>query len=634
MNGKRLTRVAAAAALAAGALPAFAFSFETEGGLRGDFNTTVSYGLQVRLKNARLDNISNDNGGNVPVEGPIGVAIHGSGGGASANPDFNFLNGDDGNLNYKRGDIISLALKGTHELGLKWGDGWKFLGRGTWVLDTKVDNTRSTPLSREAKSLAAHNISLLDLWLSRDFKVGDAPTQVKFGNQVISWGEDIFIVGGVNSINPIDLRKYHTPGTQLKEIFRPAPILYVNSGVSSTVNLEAYYQFKWNGFQFDPVGTFFSGADVVGKGQRPAYAPSSFGLCGSLAPFTCGDGNRAAAMPGANVVPIERADKEPASGGQFGLAMRLKPKGLDTEFALYYMRYHDKLPFASFVADAKNSSLVTPTSAGNLLGLSYFNEYGKDKNLFGVSLNTKLGSWAVGAELSYRPKDSVAIDPTVPTPAGLASAFGFPFTGVAPGSKAMSYSVMDGVSCLLGTGDAYTPGAGKTQDPNTCRTYARGYVEEKKWQAHVTGFYFIEVNSALGAVMKGLGAAEGYVLAEAAVTMYPKLDTANVPYLIFPSYAIPSKTSWGYVLEVGLTYPDAFAGLNVMPQFDFAHDVRGITPNALPFVQGRKSVFLGLNFDKSSTWKGQIGVSHYWGGGVSNIMRDRDFFAASVSYSF
>jgi len=625
--------LAIAAALAAAQASSWAISFETEGGLRGDFNTTISLGTQKRLQNPKSDNIGNDNGGNVPVSGPIGERIHGAGGGASSNPDFNFLNGDDGNVNSKKGDIVSLAIKGTHELGLKWGDGWKFLGRGTWVADSKVDNTRTSPLSKEAKGLAAHNVSLLDLWISRDLTIGDSPTTIKFGNQVVSWGEDVFILGGVNSINPLDLRKYHTPGTQLKEIFRPAPMLYVNSGISSLINLEAYYQFKWNGFQFDPVGTFFSGADVAGRGQRPAYAPSSFGLCGPLTAGTCGDGGKSPIMAGSNVVPIEQADRQPPDNGQFGLAMRIKPKGSDTEFALYYSRYHDKLPFTSFVADAKNSSLVTPTSQGNLLGLSYFNEYGKDKDLFGASLNTKAGPVAVGAELSYRPRDSVAIDPTVPTPAGLASAFGMPFTGLASGSKAMGYSVMDGVSCLLGTGDTVTAGPAKTFDPATCRTYARGYVEEQKWQAHLTGFYFIEVNSPLGAVMKGLGAAEGYVLAEAAAAYYPKLNAAQVPYLIFPSYGVPNKTSWGYVVEVGLTYPDV-AGFTLTPQIDYTHDVRGISPNTIPFVEGRKSVFVGLNFDRSSTWKGQIGASYFWGGGVNNLMRDRSFLTASVSYSF
>ena len=635
---QRRTAVACAAIAAlAGTLPlsAWAIGFESEGGLRGDFNTTISYGLQVRLKNPRADNIGNDNGGNVPVSGDIGERMHGAGGGAAANPDFNFINGDDGNLNYKKGDIFSLALKGTHELGLKWQDGWKFLGRGTWVIDTKVDDTRTTPLSSEAKSLAAHNAQLLDLWIAKDLSIAGSPTSIKFGNQVVSWGEDIFILGGVNSINPLDLRKYHTPGTQLKEIFRPAPMLYLNSSLTSAVNVEAYYQFRWNSFQFDPVGTFFSGADVVGKGQRAAYAPSSFALCAAgTAPRTCGDGSGAPISPGENVVPIERADRKARNAGQYGFATRLKPKDIDAEFALYYMRYHDKLPFTSFVADARNSSLATPGSQGNLLGLSYFNEYGEDKNLFGISTNTKIGPVAVGAELSYRPKDSVAIDPTVPTPAGLATAFAFPFTGLAPGSKGMSYSVMDGVSCVLGTGDAFTPGPGKNQDPTTCRTYARGFIEEKKFQAHLTGFYFIEVNSLMGQVMKGLGAAEGYVLAEVAAVRYPNLDPANVPYLIFPSYKAPSKTSWGYVVEVGMTYPDAFAGLNVTPQIDFTHDVHGITPNTIPFVEGRKSLFLGLNFDKSSVWKGQIGVSHFWGGGLSNILRDRSFFAASASYSF
>lgn len=629
----RLHTLALAATLACAAGTAQAISFETEGGLRGDFNTTISLGTQLRLKNPLATNLGNDNGGNVPVEGDIGVRLHGPGGGAAANPDFNFLNGDDGNLNSKRGDIVSLALKGTHELGLKWGDGWKALARATWVADARVDNTRTTPLSRDAKNLAARNAQLLDLWISKDFSLAGSPTTVKFGNQVISWGEDIFILGGVNSINPLDLRKYHTPGTQLKEIFRPAPMLYVNTGLSSTVNLEGYYQFRWNGFQFDPVGTFFSGADVVGKGQRPAYAPSTFGLCASPVPGTCGDGARSPVVPGANIVPIERSDKEPPDRGQYGLAVRLKPKAVDAEFTLYYSRYHDKLPFTSFVADAKNSSLVTPTSLGNLLGLSYFNEYGKDKNLFGLSVSTKAGPVAVGAELSYRPKDSVAIDPTVPIPAGLAAAFGFPFTGLAAGSKGMAYSVMDGVGCLLGT-DTVTAGPAKTSDPTTCRTYARGFVEEKKFQAHLTGFYFIEVNSPMGALMKGLGAAEGYVLAEVAVTHYPNLDTAHIPYLIFPSYATPNKTSWGYVLEVGMTYPDAFAGINLTPQIDFTHDVRGISPNTIPFVEGRKSLFVGLNFDRNSVWKGQLGISHFWGGGLSNIMRDRSFLAASIAYTF
>ena len=64
------------------------------------------------------------------------------------------------------------------------------------------------------------------------------------------------------------------------------------------------------------------------------------------------------------------------------------------------------------------------------------------------------------------------------------------------------------------------------------------------------------------------------------------------------------------------------------------HDVGGISPNTLPFVKGRKSLFIGLNFDNSSVWKAQFGYTAFFGGGLSNIVRDRDNLAASLSYSF
>jgi hypothetical protein len=378
------------------------------------------------------------------------------------------------------------------------------------------------------------------------------------------------------------------------------------------------------------VGTYFSAADIAGKGQLDAFAPTSFGLC---LPLACGDGVRTPALPGANVVPKVRTDLDPEGGGQFGLALRYIPDAIDAEFGAYFIHYHDKLPYTSFVFDPNLSSLLNPASQANLLGLGYFNEYGEDKDIFGLSVNTKLGPVAVGSELSYRPRDSVAIDPTVPTGSALAAGFGLPFQGLAPGSPAMGNSIMDVVGCAL-TGDVITPGADKQFDPTACTGYARGYVEEEKWQAHLTGFYFIEVNSIFGRAMRAVGAAEGYVLAEIATTYYPGLDPAHVPYLIFPSYAIPNKTSAGYVIEMQLTYPDAVFGFNLLPQIDFYHDFEGTSPNTIPFVEGRKAVFVGLNFDQNSVWKGQIGYTSFFGGGLSNIVRDRDFLGASASFAF
>jgi hypothetical protein len=135
--------------------------------------------------------------------------------------------------------------------------------------------------------------------------------------------------------------------------------------------------------------------------------------------------------------------------------------------------------------------------------------------------------------------------------------------------------------------------------------------------------------------MTALGAAEGFMLGEVAVTHYPKLDkTGYTPYLL-PNYELPTRTSWGYVISAGLTYANVWSsGWNMTPQIDFAHDVKGTSPNTLPFVQGRKAATLSLNFDRDSAWKANVGLTKFWGGGSNNLLRDRDMLFASLSRSF
>lgn len=583
---RHFTRSLLAAAACASLMPAHAVRTTTEGGIEIDFSTTLSMGAQVRLGKPLRDTVGNDNGGRVPTGAITGALMNGPGGEPAANPDFNFLNSDDGNLNYKRGDIVSAPLKGNHEFGLKTRDGWRALVRASWVKDFKTGDTRRTPLSNQAKDIAVTNWTWLDAWVSKDLKLGNQNATVRVGNQVVSWGEDIFIIGGINSVNALDLRKARTPGVQVKEILRPAPMVSINAGLAEGVSLEAYYQWKWNAFRFDPVGTFFSGGDVVGAGQRPAYIPSS--VLGE-APGIFGDIGAGIAN-GVNVVPFER-DKLPPKGRQFGLATRFKPKGMDAEFGLYFQRYHDKLPFTTLFTDPAYL-------AHNVAAIGYYNEYGRDKNLFGASFNTKVGPVAVGGEISYRPRDSVAIDGSVPL--------------------AGRYSIFEAANA----------------DANG-RITVRGYTEEKKVQAHLTALYFTEVNSWTGALVKALGAAEGTFLGEVAITHYPNLDPSTKPYLIFPSYVSPTKTSWGYAVEFDLSYPRVWGSdWNLTQVTVFTHDVSGVTPNALPFVKGRKSLFLGFNFDKDATWKLQAGYTAFFGGGLSNIMRDRDNVSASLSYSF
>jgi hypothetical protein len=607
---KHKTLAVAIAALGVGlANPAAAFKFDLNDGISGSFDSTISFGAQRRMQRTDRSIIGADNGGTVESSGRLGEVVNGPGMGFASPPDFNYTQTDDGNLNYKKGDIVSATLKGTHELFLKNQSGWAALGRATWSSDFKSYKTDRTPLDKDAKDAVRENVTLLDLWVSKEFRIGDNSAKVKLGNQVMNWGEDIFIIGGVNSINALDLRKIHIPGVQLKEVFVPAPMLSLSTGLGYGFSTEAYYQFRWNKFILDPAGTYWSSADFIGRGgMRGAFIPTS--VLNNVTPFspilqgagfplplrTLGDfdptqGRTMAYLAGnGTIIPVEQTS--PKNGGQYGFNLRFKPQNGETEYTAYAIRYHDKLPFVGFKAFCAGGTAACADPA-NLIYAAAVEQYGSDKNLLGLSLNTKVGDWAVGAEISYRPRDSVAIDPTVP------------FAG--------RYSL----------GEAAAIANGGTAMVN-------GYKNEKKYQAHLTGFRLFPQWLTMP-----LGAAEGYFMGELAATYYPDLDLSGaVPYLL-NNYNLPNRRSWGYVAEVGLTYANIFSsGWTMVPMLDFYHDVKGTSPNTIPFVEGRRAIALNVNFDYHNVWKANVGYTTFFGGGNLNMMRDRDVLSASVSYIF
>ncbi|MCH2220392.1 MAG: DUF1302 domain-containing protein [Dechloromonas sp.] len=576
---KRSTLAAVVATLGmGGAGQAHAFKFDLDNGISGSVDSTISLGVQRRMQSPDKSMVGRENGGSASTTGRLGELVNGAGQGATSNPDFNYTNIDDGNLNYKKGDIVAAVLKGTHELALGERGNWAALGRVTWSTDFAAANTVRTPLDDEAKKAMTQNVSLLDLWVSKDFKVGDNSAKFKLGNQVINWGEDIFIFGGINTIHAFDLRKAHIPGTQVKEILIPAPMASLNMALGAGFSTEMYYQFAWNSFKLDPAGTYWSTADFIGKGgKRGAFIPVSYGGVGDFDPTKTGRSlNEIQAAGG--FIPVEQT--KPSHNGQYGFNLRYKQPGADTEFAAYYIRYHDKLPFVGFK--------LNPAVNNVFGGVTVVEQYGENKELFGFSANTKVGDWAFGTELSYRPRDSVAIDPTVPASG--------------------RYSVFSAPS----------------------NTVANGYVNEKKYQGHVTAFTWLPPE-----LTRALGAADGAFLAEVAVAHYPGLRlNGEVPYLL-NNYELPTKTSWGYVMEVSLTYANVFnSGWTATPIVDFYHDVKGTSPNTIPFVEGRKALAVGLNFDYHNQWKVGLGYSSFFGGGNLNLMRDRDIASMTVSYTF
>src|SRR6516225_9885119 len=116
------TCVAAACALL-GASGAGAVTFQTES-LSGSFDSTISIGSGVRLKDPSTTLINAGNSGGPPGElSPLSGM------------------GDQGNLNYAKGDAFTTYLKGSHELVLKAPEGVTFMGRFTWLRDFTATRT-------------------------------------------------------------------------------------------------------------------------------------------------------------------------------------------------------------------------------------------------------------------------------------------------------------------------------------------------------------------------------------------------------------------------------------------------------------------------------------------------------------
>src|SRR5690348_14835763 len=101
-----------------------AVRFGSEDGLSGSFDSTISYGVISRLQSRDCKIIGNDSGGcNNGTNNELSKVYNLASGTGYANADFNFTNFDDGDLNYKKGDIVSAVLKGTHDLALKYPGG-------------------------------------------------------------------------------------------------------------------------------------------------------------------------------------------------------------------------------------------------------------------------------------------------------------------------------------------------------------------------------------------------------------------------------------------------------------------------------------------------------------------------------
>ena len=500
LGGRRNTVLATVigTVLASYAGDAAALEFEFDNGARINWNTTLSVGASWRVDDPSRRLYTRADGSLIGLyNAPL---IPGTAVGRRDGLAGNHAAGD-GNLNYASGDRFTTPFKVVTDVEFKKGDFGALVRAKAWydeaLNDEKVRvgaqsnefngvrpglgpvpgyglctpatpaGTPCLPVSPPGQNLwpkaelrdtgfeaeqKFDNVYLLDAYVYGSFAVGDSDLQLRLGNQVINWGESIFIQG-VNQINPIDVPAARRAGSELKEILLPVWAAYFNWGFDFG-SLEAFYQLQWNNTSVDGCGTYFTMTSTLISADPGSCRSITVvgGQLGNIAPGTSSPivpqlGSQPYQVGAAGTYVPAVKGREPGDSGQFGLAFRFPWDRIDTEIGLYAMNIHSRLPYSSGragtspnqVPEPYRTALInagvmgfdayggfyraSPTSTtlirslmpglekgleaavGNAIDLKSgvgFWEYPEDIQIYGVSAATNLFGWSTSAELSYQ----------------------------------------------------------------------------------------------------------------------------------------------------------------------------------------------------------------------------------------
>ena len=619
--------VAAALALALAAsvsTSAQAIEFSS-GEFSGSFDTTVSYGAIWRAGDLDTDNVAQG------YWDPLAFTL--SNAERREAPGRWSSNNDDGNRNYADGgDLVSNTIKFTSELDITWRNFGVFT-RFTGFYD--FENEGKAFLPKEAEDRVEKDLRLLDLYVWGSHNVGERYFDWRIGKQVVSWGESTFIQGGINIINPVDVSRLRVAGAELKEAFEGINMLWGSFELTPTLSLEATYMLEWKEIIPDPVGSYFSTNDIATPGG--SYVMLGFGapdqpvINPDLFHEVCTNGNYAASDRG---LPLElvaagcaaavgRVDGVGASdSGQYGVALRWFAENWNaTEFGFYFLNYHSRLPVLS------GTALRGPGTA--IQTADYYTEYPEDIQLYGVSFNSNIGTWALSGEVTYRPNLPLQYDDVE-----------LLFAALTPLNPLIPAPAQQFKSQIRGSGENgwFLPGETVV-----------GWEEHKSWQAQSTLTKLFGPNNFIRADQIAFAAEAGVNhvsdLPSKDFLRYngPGTDTGGGADVLTGDLLNPitepdgfaDSTSWGYRLLVRATYNNAIGAWSVIPSIGWRHDVSGTTPGpGGSFVDGRKQLTLGVKFNYLQKWVMDLSYTDYSGGGRYNGLVDRDFLAASVSYSF
>lgn len=646
--------------------PALAFELNL-GAVTGSLDTTLSYGTGWRLE-------AQDK--KLATQYPTYVA-------AVMDNRRSFIHKSEGDANFDNDSKpISSVYKITSDLELKWDDFGAF-ARGTAFYDTVLSDEKpnrsfpsnfphsascnaqstTTPAAcgfpSELDERVSHDARFLDAYVYGNFEIGGRALNVRLGEQVINWGEALFLQDGINNANPVSLSKLRLPGAEVKEALLPLPMLYASMELADSLTLEGFLEFDWDYSEADGVGTFYSTDDAfAGDGaNRILVDTTGSSLQGAATLYNAFDANgNPSGLTTAVLTNKRETDKSVDAAGQFGLALRYSAG--DTEYGLFYMNYHSHKPVAQAITgesfayqngDPQAVAAVTACVGGGgalatcTLGVNaahyldttrYQLTYPEDIQMVGLTFSTTLGDLSVSGELAYRPNDVILSE---------------------LGDNLVAYNTLNaGILANGGTAAAGEVNGGQAFGANQL---VSDYIEVESYNLDLVAINnfgpVLGADQMIGVLEAGasyIPAAEDGLYASTASLLYidpayvplgmgnaacaaPKVDAASC-LSEGPKNDYMDAVSWGYRMVLSATYNDAFAGVAVTPSIRFAHDVDGNSHRTGNFLENRKSGTFAVNGVYNNALDVGVAYSAFWGAKASNLLGDRDNIALTLKYSF
>jgi hypothetical protein len=497
-------------------------------------------------------------------------------------------NQDDGDRNFSKG-LVSNRVDWLTELDVTHRNIGARISAAAWYDDVyNRSNDNSSPQTANALSasynefttatrkLHGRKLELLDAFIFGNFDVADSSNlSLRFGRHTVLYGESLFFGanGIANGQAPVDYVKLlSVPNTQFKELLRPIPQLSGQLQVSPSLSFGAYYQFKWEKNRIPGAGSYFSTEDFIGEGaERILFGP----------PF----------IPGAGPAAFFHGnDVKARNSGQGGLQARFHPEGMDTDFGLYAIRYHDKMPSVYIAPGVTPLGVPIPGGAfnpftGQVGEFGYI--YAENVRAYGASFSTVLGSTNVAGEISLRSNAPLVSD----------AATVLPF--------------------LARDGDANTP-------------FAVG----RSGHAQVSWIHSYGASSAWdGATFMG------------EVAWNRLLSITRNPAVLDPN---ATRDAWGFRMVFEPTYYQVAPGFDLSVPVGLGYNPRGRSSTVANFnggVDKGGDISIGLNGEYQKRLKLGLNFTHYLGSqgtaltaaqtlSFKQALRDRDFVSFSATYSF